>query len=636
MTEDEMDVDTQRTMSQMPQKDIARDQDDSQKTSTSWDEQQRAQGSSTVGSFTSAKEAQGGDKAVQETLRETSQAQEHNSSPQSSQDPRKALLPEHLSVRESHQYNVSAETAAALNKAVEEAEETFKPQSADDASRDRSSTPGSSPERPLIRKKSSLNFASLPAREPMPTKKSFGPQASQSIGGDKVRGKSSIAPRPNEAEAATRKAPAQEESDAENETYDSDENLDHALKQNNSEASKLHNKTSTQKLHERITMLGKLNPARPSKSVTSLAPAAHNRNPSHGLGQTTVSDATDTNGAEANDDDWIGPITQKHTDAAPRSSHDARPPREMEMDVDPPSAAVREQEPNEELSKAQEDYEPPTSRAVYPNLNTHQDESTTPVGSPVSKWNMDGPLSASKAKFNSFLKSAKGIFASSAAASASAKMETLSAGPTKERKDDAPPLDEASRARPEGQNAAKSHQNVSAEMTDADIGSQSPEAVRDYDVEQDQQTAGRETAGIGVEHRMDDAEETRHQVSGPFTDPQPSVEPSQASQSEREGTSAIAQSRAAGFAHNTHKPGELRRPAPKPKNESQKSKPATLSIRVPSSWAVSVTLRFHQSCLLMFSAGRPKQADAEQLVAGQSATTKLSFFQAAKYCEEGE
>ncbi|KAI9672299.1 MAG: hypothetical protein M1831_002115 [Alyxoria varia] len=590
LTEDETDVETQQRTSQIPRQDLAREQNDSQKTSTSWDEPQRGQGGSTAGSFTSANEAQSEGKTVQEPSREAPQAQESHSSPQPSQDPKKAIVPEHLSVRESHQYNVSAETAAGLDKAVEEVEERSKLQTVHDESKDRSSSPGSSPERPLIRKKSSLNFAALPAREPMPTKKSFGPQASQSTGGqstggDKVRGKSSIAPRATESEAHTRKASTEVESDAGNETDSSDENLDHALIQTNSEASKLHNKTSTQKLHERITMLGKLNPARPSKSVTSMAPVAHNRNPSHGLGQKTMSGTTHTNSAEANDDDWIGPITQKQSDEMPKSSQDASQPPEVEMDVDSRSADRRDEQQNEKSSEAQEDHEPPTTRAVYPNLNMHQDKSTTPPGSPVSKWNMDGPLSASKAKFNSFLKSAKGIFASSAAASASAKMETLSAGPTRGRKDDAPSLDQASQARPEAQDAVIPDRIINAEVTDADPGLQKPEAARVHDAEHEQQTTGHETAESGLDHKTDKGEEIEDQESGPSNDPQALVESSQASQSEREGASAVAQSHAAGLGPNMHKPGELRRPATKLKNESQKSKPATLSIRVPSSWA---------------------------------------------------
>ena len=51
--------------------------------------------------------------------------------------------------------------------------------------------------------------------------------------------------------------------------------------------------------------------------------------------------------------------------------------------------------------------------------------SFTPVGSPTRKQPGEGALSASKAKLYSVLRSAKGIFASSAGASASAKMEAL-------------------------------------------------------------------------------------------------------------------------------------------------------------------------------------------------------------------
>ena len=52
--------------------------------------------------------------------------------------------------------------------------------------------------------------------------------------------------------------------------------------------------------------------------------------------------------------------------------------------------------------------------------------SNTPTGSPASKHKVDGHLSASKSKLQSIMKTARGLFSSSAGVSAQAKIETMS------------------------------------------------------------------------------------------------------------------------------------------------------------------------------------------------------------------
>jgi len=54
--------------------------------------------------------------------------------------------------------------------------------------------------------------------------------------------------------------------------------------------------------------------------------------------------------------------------------------------------------------------------------------STTPAGTPPKRLHHDGPLNASKSKLQSIMKSARGLFTSTAGVSAQAKMETLSPG----------------------------------------------------------------------------------------------------------------------------------------------------------------------------------------------------------------
>ncbi|KAL9055929.1 MAG: hypothetical protein Q9162_003225 [Coniocarpon cinnabarinum] len=166
-----------------------------------------------------------------------------------------------------------------------------------------------------------------------------------------------------------------------------------------SESIAFHNKTSTQRLHERITMLGKSNPPRASRSIsTSLA------NVHAPLRKPDQFERTKTSSAAfgAGDDDWIAPVP-KETRALNRQTA--------------------------EESNGQKQDQPQVSTS-YPNLPVSTAESTTPVGSPY-RWNADGPLSASKAKFQSFLRSAKGMFASSAATSAQAKMEAMAHSPTR-------------------------------------------------------------------------------------------------------------------------------------------------------------------------------------------------------------
>ena len=66
---------------------------------------------------------------------------------------------------------------------------------------------------------------------------------------------------------------------------------------------------------------------------------------------------------------------------------------------------------------------PPPGHSKTISVSNPPNPSTTPEGSP--KRYFDGPLSASKSKLQSIMKTAKGLFTSSAGVSAAAKMETL-------------------------------------------------------------------------------------------------------------------------------------------------------------------------------------------------------------------
>ncbi|QIW97791.1 hypothetical protein AMS68_003309 [Peltaster fructicola] len=214
------------------------------------------------------------------------------------------------------------------------------------------------PERTSNRK-SSFNFSSLPAREPLLAKKSLGArqshldgQSQASLGGKTAQ---------KSAEVAVPGEP---------------------------------HKSTTQLLHERITMLGQ---ARQAKTIPKSV----------------------------------------HYPELPSDSTSAAQPEPVETLPPPPATST---------STASESVRPQSAYFDQPArpLSAHNDQSArpismislsttaehnTPVGSPASKKQYDGPLSASKNRLMSVLKSARSIFASSASASAAAKLEAHSTTP---------------------------------------------------------------------------------------------------------------------------------------------------------------------------------------------------------------
>ena len=219
----------------------------------------------------------------------------------------------------------------ALHKEPPVVDQTVNIPEMDDADDLRSPSDGSSPIRPVVRK-SSLNFASLPARDPVPAK-SIGARVSRTSHLDYNR--TSYYPRHTggkslggnigrvlddddmDVDDATVQAPRQER-------QDTTENL--AVN---------HNKTYTQRLQDQISMLGKSqgNAPRPSKSVANLpAPqaAASTSSQQHAAPEPKLSrpespkrkpvpspaaPASTTPGAfpEEDDDDWIEPPTAANT-----------------------------------------------------------------------------------------------------------------------------------------------------------------------------------------------------------------------------------------------------------------------------------------------------------------------------------
>ena len=130
---------------------------------------------------------------------------------------------------------------------------------------------GSSPVKQVIRK-SSLTFASLPAREPLATKKSIGTRISRTshldqpktTGGVYVGGYAVGVTSSDAHQAEDTNMMDVEDVRPKSTKGESDRDVELAT---------LHNKSSTQRLHDRINMLGKNQPTHQSKSVPFAAPA---------------------------------------------------------------------------------------------------------------------------------------------------------------------------------------------------------------------------------------------------------------------------------------------------------------------------------------------------------------------------
>ena len=325
---------------------------------------------------------------------------------------------------------------------------------------------GSTPDRPLVRK-SSLTFASLPAREPLTTKKSFGARESRTSHLDQARngrssyfGKHAIGAHLPSMEFPTQDHLDQIMSEVDDHTEDQIKDVDLA-------AAQAHSQTSTQRLHEKIDLLGKSHTSRPSRPVPLAAViAASNLKKSEvaleAEKEVAAIQAVLESGADE-EDDWIKPLETAGKDERPTltKSHTTDlmenimgdetedEDDEMEFDVRAPELIAYEERmrtpvrmspsPAQMLpgfahaksastttlvspEKAAMAYGPGHMKSI--SVSNPPYPSTTPKGSPRRIF--DAPLTASKSKLQSIMKTAKGLFTSSAGASAAAKMETLS------------------------------------------------------------------------------------------------------------------------------------------------------------------------------------------------------------------
>ncbi|GAB1316735.1 hypothetical protein MFIFM68171_06945 [Madurella fahalii] len=337
----------------------------------------------------------------------------------------------------------------------------------------RSPSDASSPIRPIVRK-SSLNFASLPAREPLGPKKSIsGARISRTSHLDFSR--QSYYNRHTGGKSlghVTRPDPADDEDDE----MDVDDEL--TLQK---DATAEHTKTYTQRLQDQINMLGKAQSTgpRPSKSIANLQPLQ--QSVSTAQSQSQVDSALDIKRLASpkpkpkpkqsvaapgafpsdDDDDWIAPPTKAVTASGP----EPRPSKEPSENVEDltgketaegnefvfpkcrpgspgktpyspsrtagtpshtKSASVPSFPTVDQLSSDSDDVALKKTVSVSnPALSTvAEDGFASPPRSPTRTFR-DNPLKQVKNKLSSLLKSSKGLIASSAAISAEGKSSLL-------------------------------------------------------------------------------------------------------------------------------------------------------------------------------------------------------------------
>ena len=310
----------------------------------------------------------------------------------------------------------------------------------------------STPDRPLVRK-GSLNFASLPAREPLKT--SIGGRISRTSHVDQ---KKSLGPTRNSQSLHHAQILPQQASEVESEQGDEDDSeedivmddshieiLGHDDSEDEQQTVMQHTKSSTQRLHDKIEMLGKAPAPRPSKSIPSAMQMANR----HSAAPRPSERAIEYPGLD-DDDDWIKPlsspkgkqaITQDQDEDTAGSDDDSqfdlRAPEliahEERMRTPGRSPSPGKQRPGfghaksvstatlASPAKMAMDMDRPVSPARSISVS-HPQPTTTPNGSPRKYLD----LSASKSKLQSIMKTAKGLFTSSAGVSAAAKLETLS------------------------------------------------------------------------------------------------------------------------------------------------------------------------------------------------------------------
>ncbi len=356
---------------------------------------------------------------------------------------------------------------------------------------------GSSPVRAPLVRKSSLTFASLPAREPL-TKQSIGKRTSQT--GHLDQSRTSYFGRPTGGKSLGN-IQREEHKDDDDEIDVDQSDGGNATRDDSDTESKLrrmHNKTSTQRLQDQISMLGQSQSQvpRPSKSIPNMAatasqsshmPLPQEHRQANSPTRTDRSFAAPGAFPEDEEDDWIGPpnaaggapsifsprpalnkgysadviegIHGKYTAAGnefnvpkqrrddPRHRSPLREPAIPERTISTlghtksaSTSVLRSPTKQSDIA------EPHLKKAISvsnPNLASAAGNKVEYSPSPKSPTRSfrDSPLKAAKDKVSSILKTSRNLFVSSAAASAAAKGSTLSPPPTRLGHHESPSLE---------------------------------------------------------------------------------------------------------------------------------------------------------------------------------------------------
>lgn len=471
---------------------------------------------------------------------------------------------------------------------------------------------GSTPERPPIRK-SSLTFASLPAREPL--KKSLGPRMSRTshidVGKINGTGNSGVLGRQTGGHRTTQ-AGLDEQAQGDKMDVD-DAGASREYGEDETRASKLHNKSSTQRLHEKISMLGKLQPSRPTKSIPNVSnlssahvsypelPSVNNKadgkpdTANRGSREMPAGDPMATD-----EDEWIKPLNtpqrpnlaksqtfdvadKSHKASDRRFERDTSAARDHSMDEDRPTKPT-ENLGGELYRKSTTPVHSPPKRPMHQKsasvFNTAGEVSTTPIGSPRHQ---DVPLSASKWKLQSIMKSAKGLFSSTGGVSNAARVEASSPDESREP----PAVESSTPTKSEGRetrgSAEREEKRKQKELEDRQRAEEAEREEKAREQQEKQKAAHLKAA----QEKASQEQEREASAPSPKRIPQLQKQPSKEPEPATETNASASTSTKSGIpppasSQQTQQKQNERRPVKPTREPLQKPKPQPVSIRVGS------------------------------------------------------
>lgn len=456
-------------------------------------------------------------------------------------------------------------------------------------------------------RKSSLSFASLPAREPL----------SKVMGGSRKSRTSHIdlpklnhtTGRPSYLDRLTGGHKAvQSTLDDGVDSMDVDIEKENSTLGKSAQPSATHNTKTTQSLHDRISMLGKQQAPRPTKSIPAVGGLASVGQVAYPELPATKADLASqkareasASSAKADEDDWIKPLSSPQRPTLSKSKTADVMEKFDDVDMDQPSSKK-----DQSVFKKQQSVEPERPKSSTPHFssprpNGHQQSAstsqiisggtTTPTGSPRR---FDGPLSASKMRLQSIMKSAKGLFTSSGSSvrlDASSPEQTRAQskdfmGPSKSDDEDisrpqSPPRPKSSPAKQETRRTRSSTEKEQKQRQKETEDRQREETLRQETVREQekqramQQRTMQDKSSVEPEERPGTSSKSSQSVRQQSREPESSLDGPK---------SALPQSK-----QNDRRPKPTREPLQKPKPQpvsirvgSTLSRPMSVSSSIPS------------------------------------------------------